>query len=235
MADNLNMPAGAATPKPAEASKVQPKKETVRISLPPKPAAKETVRLELPPKPAAKETVRLELPPRPAAGMAAAPPPAAGSAAPKPALPQSGPTISLVVPQVDDASKTVKIPNPAEMVTLQHTPPPAKATGPPKPAAPAKVGAPAAKVAATGVMPSDAADAATMVPGATGATAGAVTAASKASVVLPAASREKAAAKEKKEAAAAVPGKASLADKILATVALLGAIGALVSLLRHIM
>lgn len=30
--------------------KVQPRKETVRISLPPKPAAKETVRLELPPR-----------------------------------------------------------------------------------------------------------------------------------------------------------------------------------------
>ncbi|MBI3191870.1 MAG: hypothetical protein HYZ36_04320, partial [Pedosphaera parvula] len=43
MADNIpNLP-----PKPTE-SKVQPKKETVRISLPPKP--KETVRIGLPAK-----------------------------------------------------------------------------------------------------------------------------------------------------------------------------------------
>ncbi len=34
----------------AQPSRVQPKKETVRISLPPKPAANETVRLELPPR-----------------------------------------------------------------------------------------------------------------------------------------------------------------------------------------
>lgn len=48
-------------------SKLQPKKEIIRISLPPKPAARQTVRLSLPPRPsAAKETVRLELPPSPA-------------------------------------------------------------------------------------------------------------------------------------------------------------------------
>jgi len=49
MSDDASQP-----PKPGEA-KVQPKKETVRISLPPKP--KETVRIGLPPKgapPAAK-------------------------------------------------------------------------------------------------------------------------------------------------------------------------------------
>src|SRR5207245_8601263 len=40
MAENdPNPPPGAAPPKPSEAAKVQPKKETVRISLPPKPAA----------------------------------------------------------------------------------------------------------------------------------------------------------------------------------------------------
>ena len=96
MADNLKLPAGAAPP-PAAGSKVQPKKETVRISLPPKPSSKETVRLELPPRtggagpaapvapaaprpaaPAApavssaaaggaKQTVRLSLPPKPSA------------------------------------------------------------------------------------------------------------------------------------------------------------------------
>lgn len=35
---------------PSPRGRVQPKKETVRISLPPKPTAKETVRLELPPR-----------------------------------------------------------------------------------------------------------------------------------------------------------------------------------------
>jgi hypothetical protein len=40
MADNNpNQPTSSVPPKPAEAAKVQPKKETVRISLPPKPAA----------------------------------------------------------------------------------------------------------------------------------------------------------------------------------------------------
>src|SRR6266571_523783 len=40
MAENdPNPPPGAVPPKPSEAAKVQPKKETVRISLPPKPAA----------------------------------------------------------------------------------------------------------------------------------------------------------------------------------------------------
>lgn len=47
-------------------SRVQPRKETVHISLPAKPAAKQTAHLSLPPRPsAAKETIRLELPPSP--------------------------------------------------------------------------------------------------------------------------------------------------------------------------
>jgi hypothetical protein len=89
---------------PKAGGKVSPKKETVRISLPPKPSAKETVRLTLPPKvaagaapptgaapaaappsagapPAAKQTVRLQLPPKPAAGAVPAPSAAPGGAA----------------------------------------------------------------------------------------------------------------------------------------------------------
>jgi len=69
MADNLKTPAGAAPPAPA-GSKVQPKKETVRISLPPKPAAKETVRLQLPPKSAAPSAPVAVTPPKPAAPAA---------------------------------------------------------------------------------------------------------------------------------------------------------------------
>src|SRR5580658_9690103 len=45
MADNIPTPGGAVPPKPAEASKVQPKKETVRINLPPKPTSAPTIKL----------------------------------------------------------------------------------------------------------------------------------------------------------------------------------------------
>ena len=38
-------PGGAMPPKPAEAAKVQPKKETVRINLPPKPTSAPTIKL----------------------------------------------------------------------------------------------------------------------------------------------------------------------------------------------
>lgn len=50
MAENIpSLPGGAVPPKP-EASKVQPKKETVRINLPPKPSAAPTIKLPtLPP------------------------------------------------------------------------------------------------------------------------------------------------------------------------------------------
>lgn len=130
MADNLKLPAGAVPP-PAAGSKVQPKKETVRISLPPKTAAKETVRLELPPRPAApavaapapaapaaprpaalavaapaaaKETVRLELPPKPGAKA----PVVVGE-------------IKLLVPQVAAMAASVSIPNAAEMATMDSS------------------------------------------------------------------------------------------------------------------
>ena len=46
MADNNPITPGAPVPpKPPEASKVQPKKETVRISLPPKPSSSPTIKL----------------------------------------------------------------------------------------------------------------------------------------------------------------------------------------------
>lgn len=138
MADNLKLPAGAAAP-PAAGSKVQPKKETVRISLPPKPAAKETVRLELPPRTAAAPAPAAPAapaPPRPAAPAAPAPPAAGGakqtvrlSLPPKPSAaketvrlelppkpgakapaPAAGKEIKLVVPQVDESLASAKIP-----------------------------------------------------------------------------------------------------------------------------
>lgn len=63
-------------PTPGESAKVQPKKETVRIALPPKPTASPTVRL---PAPAA----------APAAPSAATAAPAAKPAAPAPPVPPS--------------------------------------------------------------------------------------------------------------------------------------------------
>ena len=128
MADNLKLPAGAVPP-PAAGSKVQPKKETVRISLPPKSSAKETVRLELPPRSAAaaapapaapaaprpaapavaapaaaKQTVRLELPPKPGAKA----PVVAGE-------------VKLLVPQVAAMAASVSIPDAAEMATMDSS------------------------------------------------------------------------------------------------------------------
>ena len=128
MADNLKLPAGAVPP-PAAGSKVQPKKETVRISLPPKSSAKETVRLELPPRSAAaaapapaapaaprpaapavaapaaaKQTVRLELPPKPGAKA----PAVAGE-------------IKLLVPQVAPMAASASIPDAAEMATMDSS------------------------------------------------------------------------------------------------------------------
>jgi hypothetical protein len=83
MAENIpSLPTGAAPPKPAEAAKVQPKKETVRINLPPKPAATPGVRI---PGPAA------QAPPPPAAAPAPAPPPPAAAPVARPAAPVAAP------------------------------------------------------------------------------------------------------------------------------------------------
>ena len=77
---NPNAPGSGVPPKPPEAAKVQPKKETVRISLPPKPAASPTIKLPTLPAggPAA--------PPGSApAGPTLRPPTAVGVATPAPA------------------------------------------------------------------------------------------------------------------------------------------------------
>jgi hypothetical protein len=85
MAENIpNMPGGAVPPKPGEAAKVQPKKETVRINLPPKPTAAPTVRLPTPasggvsaPAAATAAPVAIAAAAGTAAAVAAAPAPAA--------------------------------------------------------------------------------------------------------------------------------------------------------------
>jgi hypothetical protein len=83
MAENIpTSPGGALPPKPAEASKVQPKKETVRINLPPKPTSAPTIKLPTlaPGVPASAG----------AAAPAAAAPATAASRAPAPPTPPAG-------------------------------------------------------------------------------------------------------------------------------------------------
>src|SRR5438876_10312631 len=79
--------------KPAEAAKVQPKKETVRINLPPKPTAAPTIKLPAP-APAAPAAAPVAAAPAPAPAHAPAPPTpaprpaAAPTATARPAAPQ---------------------------------------------------------------------------------------------------------------------------------------------------
>lgn len=91
---NPNAPIGGTPPPKKETGKVQPKKETVRINLPPKPSAAPTIKLPtLPPggptgvpsaavSPSAAAPVALAAAPRPTAAAPAAP---ATSHGPKPA------------------------------------------------------------------------------------------------------------------------------------------------------
>jgi hypothetical protein len=101
MAENIPTPGGALPPK-KETGKVQPKKETVRINLPPKPSAAPTIKLPtLPPggptgaptaaAPAA-PTAAAPAPRAQAAPIAQRPPPSPVSRAPV----QSGPAFSKV-------------------------------------------------------------------------------------------------------------------------------------------
>ena len=150
MADNLKLPAGAAPPL-AAGSKIQPKKETVRISLPPKPSAKETVRLELPPRSAgaaapvapaalrpaaprpaaaaapapggANQTVRLSLPPKPSAAKETVRLELPPKPSAKAPAGAGGHEIKLVVPQVDESVASAKIPDAsdAEMPTMDSS------------------------------------------------------------------------------------------------------------------
>ena len=84
MADNTpNIPGGPVPPRPSEAPKVQPRKETVRINLPPKPTA------------GGASSATIKLPTLPAAAApapftpAAAPPPSAAPVPPAAAAPRA--------------------------------------------------------------------------------------------------------------------------------------------------
>jgi len=89
MAENTpTPPGGAMPPKPAEAAKVQPKKETVRINLPPKPTSAPTIKLPTlapgaPPPPSAAAAA-------PVAGASASSAPAAARAPAPPVPPPAG-------------------------------------------------------------------------------------------------------------------------------------------------
>lgn len=85
MAEVPSTPDGGVPPKPAEA-KVQPKKETVRIALPPKPTASPTIKL----------------PSLPAASPGAAPPPVAAPSVGVPQAPTAAP--SAAAPRAPTAS-----------------------------------------------------------------------------------------------------------------------------------
>jgi hypothetical protein len=89
MAENNSVPpSGAVPPKPIEAAKVQPKKETVRINLPPKPTAAPTIKIPAPAAPMAAKSAATP-PAVPASAPAAAPP--AAPARPVVATPQMRP------------------------------------------------------------------------------------------------------------------------------------------------
>src|SRR5258708_1759614 len=76
--NNPSLPGGMVPPKPPEASKVQPKKETVRINLPPKPSAAPTIKLPTLPPGGPSAGAPIAMP----SHAAAAPAPAPGAAAP---------------------------------------------------------------------------------------------------------------------------------------------------------
>ncbi len=89
MAENMpNLPGGALPPKP-ETSKIQPKKETVRINLPPKPSAAPTIKLPTLP-PGGPSAAPSQVPPPPPTSSGRAAParastaPAASGSAPRP-------------------------------------------------------------------------------------------------------------------------------------------------------
>jgi len=100
MPENIPSLPGALPPKPAESAKVQPKKETVRINLPPKPTAAPTIKLPtLPaggPRAAASAHAGHAAPPAVSLPASAAPVPAAHTAPKAPPPPPSGASSSHI-------------------------------------------------------------------------------------------------------------------------------------------
>jgi|SRR5581483_7173388 len=111
MADTPNPPGGALPPRPAEAAKVQPKKETVRINLPPKPTAAPTIKLPTlapgGPSPAAAHAAPVATASAPVVAAAA---PVAVPAAPKAPTP---PAAGAPAARVATAAPSAAAPRPA--------------------------------------------------------------------------------------------------------------------------
>jgi hypothetical protein len=108
MAENTpNPPGGALPPRPAEAAKVQPKKETVRINLPPKPTSAPTIKLPTlapggaPTAAAHAAPVAATAAPAPAvsAPKMPTPPPPSAAPAPRVAAPTAAPRPVAAAPQ----------------------------------------------------------------------------------------------------------------------------------------
>jgi hypothetical protein len=104
MADNNpSLPGGSVPPKPPEGSKVQPKKETVRINLPPKPSAAPTIKLPT-------------LPPGGPATAAPAPMPAPQAAA-APAIARTGGAPVAAAPAAQRPVQRPMTPPPARAIS----------------------------------------------------------------------------------------------------------------------
>jgi hypothetical protein len=109
MADNIpTSPGGALPPRPAEASKVQPKKETVRINLPPKPTSAPTIKLPTL-APGVPPTTSAAAPVVVTATAIAAAPPSKAPAAPAAATPTR---VAAPATSVKPAAGTVTAPRP---------------------------------------------------------------------------------------------------------------------------
>ena len=125
--NNPITPGGSVPPKPPEAAKVQPKKETVRISLPPKPTSSPTIKLPTMPAggPAA--------PAAPGAAPAAAAP--AGGAPPAPRPPTAGAPGLSVAGAAPAAAPAAPAGRPATNTGAPAGRPPGAPTPAPRPAA----------------------------------------------------------------------------------------------------
>jgi hypothetical protein len=100
MAENIpNLPGGAVPPKP-ETSKIQPKKETVRINLPPKPSAAPTIKLPTLPPGGPAVAAPAPLPPPPTSGARAAAPAPATQSRPAAQRPPAQAQRQVAVPRV---------------------------------------------------------------------------------------------------------------------------------------
>jgi hypothetical protein len=110
MAENIpNLPGGALPPKP-ETSKIQPKKETVRINLPPKPSAAPTIKLPtLPPGGPSTMAPAPLAPPPTSSGARAAAPATASAQRPAPQRPAAQSQRPAAAPTVSGLDKGLAI------------------------------------------------------------------------------------------------------------------------------